>query len=73
MTGLWNSRQVLKTDCRLAASDKLWYCRIQMEDGNVKELIFFKPYFKQVLWGGHRMRDVYGYTIPGDEIGRAHV
>ena len=44
-----------------------------MEDGNVKELIFFKPYFKQVLWGGHRMRDVYGYTIPGDDTGEAWV
>ena len=27
----------------------------------MSELIFFKPFFKQVLWGGHRMRDVYDY------------
>jgi len=37
------------------------------------ELIFFKPYFKQVLWGGHKMRDLYGYPIPGDDTGEAWV
>jgi len=37
------------------------------------ELIFFKPFFKQVLWGGHKMRDFYGYPIPGDDTGEAWV
>lgn len=39
----------------------------------MSELIFFKPFFKQVLWGGHKMRDVYGYPIPGDNTGEAWV
>lgn len=37
------------------------------------ELIFFRPFFKQVLWGGHKMRDFYGYSIPGDDTGEAWV
>ena len=32
----------------------------------MSELIFFNPFFKQVLWGGSKMRDFYGYSIPGD-------
>ena len=37
----------------------------------MRELIFFEPYYKQVLWGGHKMRDFYGYPIPGDDTGEA--
>lgn len=39
----------------------------------MSELIFFRPFFKQVLWGGHKMRDFYGYDIPGDDTGEAWV
>ncbi len=39
----------------------------------MRELLFFKPYFKQVLWGGHKMREFYGYPIPGDDTGEAWV
>ena len=34
-----------------------------------KELIFLKPVFKQVLWGGDLLRKEYGYHIPGDNTG----
>lgn len=40
---------------------------------HMNELIFFRPFFKQVLWGGHKMRDVYSYPIPGDDTGEAWV
>ena len=33
------------------------------------ELIFLKPVFKQVLWGGDLLRKEYGYDIPGDDTG----
>jgi mannose-6-phosphate isomerase class I len=33
------------------------------------DLLFISPVFKQVIWGGNRMRDVYGYDIPGDDTG----
>lgn len=35
----------------------------------MKQLIFLKPVFKQVLWGGNLMRREYGYDIPGDDTG----
>lgn len=39
----------------------------------MKDLIFLTPAFKEVLWGGHKMREVYGYDIPGDDTGEAWV
>lgn len=33
------------------------------------ELLFLKPVFKQMIWGGSRMRTEYGYDIPGDDTG----
>ena len=34
-----------------------------------KEMLFFKPVFKQMIWGGSKMRDVFGYEIPGENTG----
>ncbi len=33
------------------------------------ELLFMKPVFKQMIWGGNRMRNEYGYDIPGEDTG----
>ena len=33
------------------------------------ELIFLKPVFKQMIWGGSRLKSVFGYDIPGDNTG----
>lgn len=35
------------------------------------ELLFINPVFKEMIWGGNRMRDTYGYDIPGDDTGEA--
>ena len=35
----------------------------------MKEILFLKPVFKQMIWGGNRMADEYGYDIPGDNTG----
>lgn len=35
----------------------------------MSELLFLKPVFKQMIWGGNRMRSEYGYDIPGDDTG----
>ena len=32
-------------------------------------LIFLKPVFKESVWGGSRLRDVFGYDIPSDHTG----
>ena len=34
-----------------------------------KEILFFKPVFKTMIWGGKKMRDVFGYDIPADNTG----
>ncbi len=28
-----------------------------------------KPVFKEMIWGGHKLKDVYGYDIPSDHTG----
>lgn len=33
------------------------------------EILFLNPVFKQMIWGGNRMREEYGYDIPGDDTG----
>ena len=35
----------------------------------MSELLFLKPVFKEMIWGGNRMRSEYGYEIPGDDTG----
>jgi len=35
----------------------------------LKEILFLKPVFKQMIWGGNRMAAEYGYDIPGDNTG----
>lgn len=39
----------------------------------MSELLFMEPYFKDVLWGGNKMRDAYGYDIPTETTGEAWV
>ncbi len=33
------------------------------------DLLFMSPVFKELIWGGNRMRSEYGYDIPGDDTG----
>lgn len=37
----------------------------------MKELIKLDPIFKQMVWGGNRMRDYFGYNIPAEDTGEA--
>lgn len=34
-----------------------------------KELLFLEPVFKEVVWGGTRLRDQFGYDVTGDHVG----
>lgn len=38
-----------------------------------KEMIRLEPVFKEMVWGGNKMRDYFGYEIPGDDTGEAWV
>ncbi len=33
------------------------------------ELIFLEPVFKETVWGGNKLREVFGYDIPSDHTG----
>lgn len=33
------------------------------------KIVKLSPVFKQMIWGGNRMREVFGYDIPGDDTG----
>lgn len=33
------------------------------------KLLFLKPYFQNKIWGGTRLKTVYGYDIPSDHTG----
>lgn len=47
-------------------TDRIWFTD---EGGNMKEVIFLKPVFKEMIWGGSRLRSDFGYDIPGDDTG----
>lgn len=34
-----------------------------------KELLFFYPEYKETLWGGNKMKTIYGYDIPSETTG----
>lgn len=34
-----------------------------------KELLFLEPVFKEMIWGGDRLKKEFGYDIPGDHTG----
>ena len=33
------------------------------------EVIFLEPVFKEMIWGGSRLSEDFGYDIPGDHTG----
>lgn len=35
----------------------------------MKELLFLEPVFKQMIWGGQKLKEVFGYDIPGENTG----
>ncbi len=35
----------------------------------MKPILFLDPVFKQMIWGGNRLRDQFGYEIPGEDTG----
>ena len=58
---------------RIRKDSSYWYENVIKSNGDSlqvpKEILFFNPEFKQMIWGGNKMKDVYGYNIPGDKTG----
>lgn len=35
----------------------------------MSHILMIEPVFKEMIWGGHQLRDTYGYAIPSDQTG----
>ena len=35
----------------------------------MRELLMMEPIFKEAIWGGSRLKEVYGYDIPSGHTG----
>ena len=61
---------------RIVKDSAFWYKEtIETNGGNLminqkqESPIFLEPVMKQMVWGGNRLREVFGYTIPGEDTG----
>lgn len=61
---------------RIAKDSALWYRDTIAANGanlscnkHNRELIFLEPVFKEMIWGGNRLKSEFGYDIPGDDTG----
>lgn len=41
----------------------------RMDENKECPLLFLNPVFKEMIWGGRRLADQFGYEIPGDDTG----
>ncbi len=69
------------TQKRTAKDSAYWYQRVietnggilSMNDTNAanaaKEILWMKPVFKQMIWGGNKLGSKWGYEIPGENTG----
>lgn len=64
------------TQKRIVKDSAYWYQRIIESNGReltinkkVRPILFLKPVFKQMLWGGNKLNSEFGYQIPGDDTG----
>ena len=39
------------------------------KERDMRELLFMEPVFKEAIWGGTRLKDVFGYDIPSSRTG----
>ena len=62
-----------RTQRRYRKDSSYWYENVIKTNGaslmQPKEILFFDPVFKQMIWGGNKMKDVFGYNIPGEKTG----
>lgn len=62
-----------ETQRRIRKDSSYFYENVIKTNGEAimekNELMFFKPEFKSMIWGGNKMRDVFGYEIPSETTG----
>ncbi len=69
------------TQKRTAKDSAYWYQRVIKTNGGIlsmndtnaanaaKEILWMKPVFKQMIWGGNKLGSKWGYEIPGENTG----
>ena len=64
------------TQRRIAKDSAYWYREVMGMNGEnlscnqpYKQILFMEPVFTHNIWGGTKLREEYGYSIEGDDIG----
>ena len=64
------------TQKRIVKDSAFWYQKvIEMNGANLsintkqRPILFLEPVFKEMIWGGNRLRSLFGYDIPGEDTG----
>ena len=64
------------TQRRIAKDSAYWYREVMRMNGEnlscnqpYKQILFMEPVFTHNIWGGTKLREEYGYSIEGDDIG----
>lgn len=65
------------TQKRIAKDSAYWYQKVMETNGGIlsvnktgkQEILFMKPVFKQMIWGGNKLATKWNYEIPGDNTG----
>ena len=65
-----------QTQRRIVKDSAYWYRKVMETNGaNLScnqpqpPILFLEPVFKEMIWGGKRLADIFGYEIPGDDTG----
>ena len=66
-----------ETQRRVVKDSAFWYKQVMETNGGIlsinqpvdSQLLFLKPVFKQMIWGGDRLATDWGYEIPGADTG----
>jgi len=64
------------TQRRRVKDSAYWYKKVMESNGKIlsinqpkREILFMEPQFKQMIWGGNKLRTEWSYNIPGDDTG----
>lgn len=65
-----------ETQKRIAKDSAYWFQKVMESNGKnliinkgARPVLFLEPVFKQMIWGGNKLRTEFGYEIPGDDTG----
>jgi mannose-6-phosphate isomerase len=54
---------------RLKNKCNFWNYKVKKEKMAMGHILRMNPVFKEMIWGGTKLKDIYGYEIPSDHTG----